>query len=195
MDRKEIERERERLAKFRAEHKKLMGVLTGRYNYDPTPEQQAAYAKARVFWVREYPAFMKTVDKALEHNSHIRHCMAVVQRCFQDPQMKDSVGVLTDIGQGYSPEEAETLGQDIFNQYEAWLDRQEAALPSPVESAQAQLGSFWQWLKTRPDWIEAHPRTLLSCGAMVLAVLVLLGVVTPPLLHAIADLIRATRGN
>ncbi len=44
-------------------------------------------------------------------------------------------------------------------------------------------------------WIEHHPKTLLSLGVMAATILLLLGVVTPAVLSAIADLIRAARGQ
>lgn len=79
----------------------------------------------------------------------------------------------------------------MLERYRAELDLLERDLPHPIMEWLAAAGARIDRLAT---WVEGHPRSLASLLAIVVAVLLLLGVVTPAVLEALAELIRAVRG-
>jgi hypothetical protein len=190
VDRKEIDEGHRLIALYADAHDDLIKALKIRY-FEPTKQEQAAYELARAFWVREYPAMRERLIEALGTDTQLEHSFYVLRKSFEPVRVDNAIHQLRDYAHVKDVDEARTAARDLWERYEAHLNRQAELLPTRAEERVATVKSVGAWIASRPEWIQTHQAAAFYMTIWALILLVTLGIVSPLVLQAITELIRS----
>lgn len=155
------------------------------------PQAPANYLSLRDEWMRRWHGFCQDVESLyLDSEDVPSGFLSAIERCWYYPSLRESVTSIREYGRDEKIESATFIpATDFWERLNGRIDDVDRVLPS---RRRERVNQVLGWLRSRPDWIEAHPRTIW------LGIWVVFGILAwqaPEILKAMTEFVKALRGG